>query len=569
MRWRRLSRLRFRRASDLRERRLLWYVGTSVEHTLADLNRWRSEPESERLEFKEAKANYHFDKLVKYCAALANEGGGKMILGVTDKRPRVVVSSAAFQEPGQTVSQLAQKLHLRIGWTELQHPAGRVLVFDIPSHPIGVPVQADGAYYARSGDSLVPLRPDHLRKIFDEAGPDYSAEILPGATLADLDQATVERFRRMWRRQSNNASLESLSVAQLLSDAELVRDGKLTYAALILLGSKVAVSKYLAQAELIFEYRASEASIAYQQRLEYREGFPGILDEVWERINLRNEQLRYQDGLFLRDIAVFNETVVREAVLNAVTHRDYRLPGSVFVKQYPRKLEIASPGGFPVGISADNIIRKQSPRNRRIAEACARCGLVERSGQGADRMFEEIIREGKLKPDFAGTDEYEVRLVLHGDVQNPQFLRFLEKAAAEEQVSFTVEDLLVLDALQRESPVHPELERSLTRLLERGVVERIGKGRGVRFVLSRKFYSFMGKSGSYTRRRGLDRETHKALLLRHIQDVKREGGARLQDMQDVLKELSRAQIQTLLRELRAEGKVRVEGLTRAGLWYPV
>ena len=184
-------------------------------------------------------------------------------------------------------------------------------------------------------------------------------------------------------------------------------------------------------------------------------------------------------------------------------------------------------------------------------------------------MFEETIREGKLKPDFAGTDEYEVRLVLHGDVQNPQFLRFLEKAAAEEQVSFTVEDLLVLDALQRESPVHPELERSLARLLERGVVERIGKGRGVRFVLSRKFYSFMGKSGSYTRRRGLDRETHKALLLRHIQDVKREGGARLQDMQDVLKELSRAQIQTLLRELRAEGKVRVEGLTRAGLWYPV
>ena len=276
-----------------------------MEHTLADLNRWLSEPESERLEFKEAKANYHFDKLVKYCAALANEGGGKMILGVLDKRPRVVVSSAAFQEPGQTVSQLAQKLHLRIGWTELQHPAGRVLVFDILSHSIGVPVQADGAYYAPSGDSLVPLRPDHLRKIFDEAGPDYSAEILPGATLADLDQATVERFRRMWRRQSNNASLESLSVAQLLSDAELVRDGKLTYAALILLGSKVAVSKYLAQAELIFEYRASEASIAYQQRLEYREGFLGILDEVWERINLRNEQLHYQEGLFLRDIAVF------------------------------------------------------------------------------------------------------------------------------------------------------------------------------------------------------------------------------------------------------------------------
>ncbi len=121
-------------------------------HNLEDLNQWLSEPESERLEFKEAKTKYDFDKLVKYCAALANEGGGKVVLGVTHKRPRTVVRSQAFREPGQTVSQIAQKLHLRIGWSEVQHPNGRVLIFDIPSHPIGVPIQADGTYYARSGD---------------------------------------------------------------------------------------------------------------------------------------------------------------------------------------------------------------------------------------------------------------------------------------------------------------------------------------------------------------------------------------------------------------------------------
>lgn len=268
----------------------------------------------------------------------------------------------------------------------------------------------------------------------------------------------------------------------------------------------------------------------------------------------------------MRDIAVFNETVVREAILNAVTHRDYRLPGSVFIKQYPRKLEIISPGGFPVGISADNILTKQSPRNRRIAEACARCGLVERSGQGADRMFEEMIREGKPTPDFSGTDDYEVRLTLLGDIQNPQFLRFLEKAGAEQEISFTVEDLLVLDSLQREQPLSQNFASSLDRLLERGIVERIGKGRGVRFVLSRRFYSFLGKPGSYTRRRGLDRNTQKELLLKHIRDSS-PAGAQLKDMQDVLKDLSRPQVQTLLRELREAGKIRSEGLTRAGRWY--
>ena len=183
-------------------------------------------------------------------------------------------------------------------------------------------------------------------------------------------------------------------------------------------------------------------------------------------------------------------------------------------------------------------------------------------------MFEETIREGKPKPDFSGTDEYEVRLTLYGDIQNPRFLRFLEKASAEQQVSFTVEDLLVLDALQRETPVRPEFKGSLGQLLESGIVERIGKGRGARFVLSRRFYSFLGKPGSYTRRRGLDRETQKALLVRHISDASGEG-ARLQELQDVLKDLSRSQIQTLLREIRREGKIRVEGLTRGALWYPV
>jgi ATP-dependent DNA helicase RecG len=182
-------------------------------------------------------------------------------------------------------------------------------------------------------------------------------------------------------------------------------------------------------------------------------------------------------------------------------------------------------------------------------------------------MFDTMIREGKPKPDFSGTDDYEVRLTLIGDMQNPQFLRFLEKAGAESQLSFAVEDLLILDALQRDLPIAPEFKGSLDRLFEHGIVERIGRGRGAKFVLSRRFYSFLGKPGAYTRQRGLNRDTQKALLLKHIREAGSEG-AKLKDMQDVLRDLSRAQIQTLLRELREQGKIRSEGLTRAGRWFP-
>ena len=522
-------------------------------------------PEAERLEFKEAKLNYSYDKLARYCSGLANEGGGRIVLGVTDKRPRRVVGSQALPDPGHTAARLTRDLQFRIEFEEIQHPDGRVLVFTARPHMLGVPVQYEGIYWARAGDELKAMPPDQLRRIFDEAAPDFSAELHPQAVLSDLDPALIEQFRGMWRRKSGNAALDALSHQQLLEDAELLQNGKLTLAALIVLGTKAAMGRHLAQAEVVFEYRSSEASLAHQQRIEYRQGFLGFLDSLWTTLNLRNEILHYQEGLFMGDIPAFNEAVVREAILNAVTHRDYRRPESVFVRQFPRKLEIVSPGGFPDGITVENLLWKQSPRNRRIAEACAKCGLVERSGQGANRMFEESIKEGKPKPDFTGTDAHQVALTLRGEIQNPGFLRFLEKVGKERLSAFSTRDLLILDSIQREEPLNAELRERLPHLLEQGVIERIGRGRGVRFILSCKFWSFLGKPGSYTRDAGLDRETNKSLLAKHIRESG-EKGARFQDLLDVLPQLSRNQVQNLLREMKQEQRIRVVGATKAARW---
>jgi len=192
----------------------------------------------------------------------------------------------------------------------------------------------------RSGQSLVPMTPEQLKRIFDEAGPDFSAEIAPKATFEDLDPAAIARFLDMWKKKSGNSALESLTDAQLLSDAELVNDGEITYAALILFGTKKVLCRHLSQAEVVFEYRSSEASIPYQQRKEFREGFFLFDGELWTTINLRNDVQHYQEGLFVWDIPTFNEMVVLEAILNAVSHRDYRLHGSVFVRQYPKRMRL-------------------------------------------------------------------------------------------------------------------------------------------------------------------------------------------------------------------------------------
>jgi ATP-dependent DNA helicase RecG len=534
--------------------------------TLSQLADWLNADENEHLEFKQAKNNFHFDKLVKYCAALANEGGGSIVLGVTDKRPRQVVGTQVFSNLDRTKAGLIERLRLRIEAEAIQHGSDRVIVFTAPSRPIGVPIAVEGAYWMRAGENLAPMTQDMLRRIFAEAGPDFSAEICPKATIADLDPKAIAEFRARWHRKAKNDGLLQLTDQQTLRDAELMTDGGIPYAAVILLGTHAALGKYLAQAEVVFEYRASEAAGPPSQRQDFREGFLLYYDRLWELVNLRNDKQHYQDGLFMLDISTFNEGAIRESILNAVSHRDYRLAGSVFIRQFPRRIVIVSPGGFPQGITPENILDRQQPRNRRIADTLARCGFVDRSGQGANRIYESCIAEAKPLPDFTNTDAWQVSLTLNGQVQDPQFVRFLERIGKETSTSFDTHDFLVLDLVHRNQPIRDELKPNLRRLAELGILESVGRGKGTRYLLSRRFYAAIRQRGTYTRRKGLDRSANKALLLKHIQDSVPDG-ARMEELRQVLPALNRSQIQVLLRELADQRVIHVEGHTRAARWH--
>ena len=154
-----------------------------MKEILKQLDEWLKEKEGEHFEFKEAKNDYSFDKLVKYCVALANEGGGRIILGVTDQPPRQIVGTGAYLNLEKTKVSLMERLPLRIEAVEIFDPRGRVLVFHIPSRPLGYPIAHKGAYWMRRGQELVPMTPDMLQRIFAETGPDFSAEICPRLRL--------------------------------------------------------------------------------------------------------------------------------------------------------------------------------------------------------------------------------------------------------------------------------------------------------------------------------------------------------------------------------------------------
>lgn len=525
---------------------------------------WLETPEGGYLEFKSARVRFHFDKLVDYCVAIANEGGGKIILGVTDRRPRQVIGTEAFSEPGRTEAGLHQRLGHRIPVEEFHHQGRRLLIVHVPGRLPGTAWNVDGRYLKRAGDDLAPLGDTELRTIFAETGPDFSAEPCP-ANFADLAPAALAAFRERWARKAKNPRIDQLPYEQALSDAELLLDGRLTYAALMLFGTRTALGRHLAQAEIVFEYRSSEASGPAQDREEYREGFFLFQDSLWQKINLRNDRQSYQDGLFRYDIPTFDETPVREALLNAVAHRDYRLGGSVFMRQYARRLEIVSPGGFPPGISPENILDQQNPRNRRLAEALARSGLIERSGQGMNLMggerhpAEQAVAELCRFLGRCGS--------AHPEGQRPEpGLHSLPRAPRRRAASSTY-DFLALDAICRDQPLTEAMRSRIPGLIEAGAIEAQGRGRGVRYHVSRALYAAIGQKGVYTRRKGLDHETNKALLMQHLvgnPDV----GAPLSELWQVLPAQSISSVQRLLRELRADGRVTLQGSRRGARWYP-
>jgi ATP-dependent DNA helicase RecG len=519
--------------------------------------------EGEHIEFKEAKNSFEFDKLVKYSCAIANCGGGKLVLGVSDRRPRRVVGSNAFSQPERTRASLIQKLHIRIDFQLYEHEGKRVLVFEIASRPFGLPVQVDGIAWWRDGDSLIIMPVGIQRKIYAESGHDFSGDICEGASIADLDKFAIETFRKKWAEKTGNDRLKKLTTEQLLRDSEVLVDGGLTYAALVLFGNRSSLGRFLPQSEIVFEYRSTESSGPAQQREEFRVGFFSCYERLWELINLRNDKQHYQDGLFIFDIPTFNERVIREALLNAVCHRNYQLGGSVFIRQYQNRLVIESPGGFPADITLDNILNRQSPRNRRIAEILSRCGLVERSGQGMNLIYELSIKEAKPLPDFSGTDANLVCIALNGLVLDKNMLFLINKIGNERLESFSTDDFLLINSLFYEQIMPENLRGHTKRLIDMGIIEHAGRNK---FVLARVFYKVTGKTGARTRILGLDRETNKELLYRHIKDSG-ESGTSFGELQQVLPGHSRKQIQLLVQELRSEERIYHQGRTRGARWY--
>jgi predicted HTH transcriptional regulator len=350
---------------------------------------WRSSPtEHARLEFKEAKTGFGLEKLYEYCVAIANEGGGHLLLGVADKLPRPVVGSAAFENPVKAVSQVQTKVGFHIEMEAVTHPDGRVVVVTIPGRPRGTAYSLDGRYLMRSGESLVSMSEDRLRSIFDEGKPDWLEEIcragMTGQEVIDsLDTQTFFELLKEPFPTDSNAILDRLVRERLLikhgGAYDLVRLG-----GLLLARQLESFPDLRRKAPRVVVYSGTsklETKLDQVGSKGYAVGFRGLVRFVMSQLP-QNEVI---EDAIRQEAKLLPEVTIRELVANALVHQDFLIGGSsVMIEIYSNRVEISNPG-TPI-VEVDRFIDGYQSRNERMADLMRRMGVCEEKGSGIDKV---------------------------------------------------------------------------------------------------------------------------------------------------------------------------------------
>ena len=286
----------------------------------------------------------------------------------------------------------------------------------------------EGVPLMRTGESLREMSDEEMYKILSEQEPDFSAKECVGLKIEDLDVKAIEIMKQKYAEKNENPGFASVSDVQALSDLELLVDGKLNYAALVLLGNSKAIKRYMPQNSVVIEYRNDPASIQYDDRIEIQQPLFLAVESIWSYINqpALNPQVHISENAYIFDIKSFNKETIREAVLNAIAHRSMIVQNDVVIKQSPTELTITNAGGFPIGVNKCNVLTVNStPRSKRLAEVLQKTGLVEKSGQGVDKMFTNCIMEAKPLPDYSATDNYQVDLKFRTEIRDIPFLVYI------------------------------------------------------------------------------------------------------------------------------------------------
>jgi len=392
--------------------------------TVEQIDFWRNaKSETQNLEFKEAKNQFDNKKLYRYCVALANEGGGHLLLGIADKPPRPVVGTAAFNNPVNMASKLFQVLGFRVDIQEVIHPDGRVLVFVIPPRPRGTAYHYEGAYLMRSGEELVPMSEDQLRRIFTEGQPGW----LENAALNNVRAQDVVQLldtQTFFDLLNLPYPTDQKGVIARLIDERLIAQSEtgfsiLNIGALLLAKTLKSFSSVGRKAPRVIVYDG-ESKLKTKSDIigdkGYAVGFVGLVNYVMGQLP-QNEVI---EEAIRKDVKLVPEVVIRELLANALIHQELDMGGvSPVVEIYSNRVEISNPGE-PV-VPVERFIDGYQSRNERLADLMRRFGICEEKSSGIDRVVETAEILQLPAPEFLVSYKRTIA-VIHG----PRKFRYMD-----------------------------------------------------------------------------------------------------------------------------------------------
>lgn len=554
-----------------------------MRYTIAQLSQMRES--EDHVEFKKGeKGNVSYNGAGKdqpkdrrrcilgYVTALCNEGGGRLVIGMHDDFPhRVVGTDQCVNGLGQLESDIYRDAGIRPDIYELYEneieKTGRVLVIEVPPHPVGKVYKFEDVALMRVGEELRPMDDKTYISIIQEQEPDFSEQFCENVCLDDLDPDAIRILKEKYAKKQNNPSFKALSDYQALSDLKLVSGDKVTNAALLLAGKEEVISRLFPQAKVMLEYRNTEGQIQFDNRMIFGQPFFILIDKLWNAVNLRNGAIPVRDGSYIFDIPYFNEDVIREVINNAFAHRDYRRNSEIVIKQYPAKLEIINAGGFPLGVNLDNLLTVPStPRNRLLTDVLSKTGIVERSGQGIDKVFFYTLSEGKPVPDYSHSDDFMVSVALSASVKDTAFAIFVQGVQQDlpDSEKLSVFDILALCEV-RDGAKKPKSRDAMIRLEKLGCLEKHGNTRAAYVSLPRRYYELSGNLAAYSLMTDWDLNQVWAVLYPFLRKYKK---AKKSDMNKLIGEhISDKQLRNIVKQLKDMGWLRSEGVKSQTTYY--
>lgn len=539
------------------------------------LHRLISTWENEVVEFKQAGNDYSTDDIGKYFSALANEAnlrgadGGWLVFGVSNKTRRVVGTDYRPQAERlhSLKMQIAENAEPRITFRdihELDYADGRVLLFEVPAAPQGIPIGWKGHYYARAGESLTSLGLDKLDGIRRQTlAQDWTAQVVAEATLDDLDEAAVRQARESFARKYANRfpgdEVEGWPLATFLDRARVTQNGQITRSALLLLGkaeSAYRLSPYPAQ--LTWKLEGHER--AYEHF-----GPPFLLSTTRLYQRIRNIQLRLlpEDELLPIEVSKYDQKIVMEALHNCIAHQDYTRNGRVVVTELPDRLVFENEGGFFEGQPDQYIEGDKTPRRYRnpaLAQAMVELNMIDTMGYGIHFIYAGQARRYFPLPDYDLGQHDAVKLTIYGGVVDPAYSRLLIQ-----KTDLPLADVLALDRVQKKLPIPDE---AAARLRRSGLIE----GRKPNFHVSAAVAEATASKADYIRTRAQDDAFYAKLLTDYLEKFdqanRTEINRLLKDkLSDALDERQKYnKISSLLTRLRRQGVIVNTGSDTAPCW---